>query len=154
MQLIPYVTLTHEDKIFHYTRGGGEARLDNKVSIGLGGHVVVEDVHVVNSEIDLTNTLLEAAIRESLEEVGFPVEVGNPVLDKAFMENSQIRGLILDRNTPVGRVHLGVHIPLTLSEKIEIASKEIGPHSGWSTKADLEWMGHKEMWSNLCLHYV
>jgi predicted NUDIX family phosphoesterase len=40
-QLIPYVILMSEDKIFLYRRGekGSEARLHDQYSIGIGGHI-------------------------------------------------------------------------------------------------------------------
>src|SRR5256885_6979534 len=39
-QIIPYVLLTHGDKVLHYVRGkkAGEQRLVAKGSIGIGGH--------------------------------------------------------------------------------------------------------------------
>src|SRR5260370_40423984 len=39
-QIIPYVLLTHGDRVLHYVRGqkAGERRLVAKGSIGIGGH--------------------------------------------------------------------------------------------------------------------
>src|SRR5687768_834109 len=40
-QIIPYVILTHDDRVLHYVRGkkAGEQRLVAKGSIGIGGHM-------------------------------------------------------------------------------------------------------------------
>ena len=44
-QVIPYVLFTYKKSIFSYRRGkhGGEKRLHEKYSIGVGGHIAVED---------------------------------------------------------------------------------------------------------------
>src|SRR3989440_9087987 len=44
-QIIPYVLLTHGDKVLHYVRGkkAGEQRLVAKGSIGIGGHIEASD---------------------------------------------------------------------------------------------------------------
>lgn len=40
-QIIAYAIFCHQGRILHYTRGGsgGEARLHDKGSIGIGGHI-------------------------------------------------------------------------------------------------------------------
>src|SRR2546429_2582363 len=45
-QIIPYVVLRHQDRIFlvRRTRAGSEERLREKLSVGLGGHINPEDV--------------------------------------------------------------------------------------------------------------
>ncbi len=44
-QLIPYVVLRSGDEVFCYTRGkkGGEQRLHDRWSLGVGGHICRED---------------------------------------------------------------------------------------------------------------
>src|SRR4051794_3879207 len=46
-QLIPYAILIREDQVFAYRRGkaGGENRLHDLWSIGVGGHISKEDGH-------------------------------------------------------------------------------------------------------------
>lgn len=100
-QLIPYVLFRHVDgqgvvRLFQYTRGGGqgEKRLHAKRSVGVGGHISVEDAasaphgHAVYRE---------GMMRELSEEV---------IIECEFDENCV--GMINDDETPVGLVHLGV----------------------------------------------
>ncbi len=94
-QIIPYVVFRSGDRVFCYTRGKsqGEARLHRLRSLGVGGHVSVEDAGGGRS-LDA----YESALRRELEE---EVAIGSP---------GRIRrvGLINDDSTPVGSVHLGV----------------------------------------------
>jgi predicted NUDIX family phosphoesterase len=90
-QLIPYVVLRHEGKVFHYHRaGGGEARLRAKRSVGIGGHIASVD----GAGADAYRAGME---RELAEEVELPAVL-----------RERCVGLINDDATPVGQVHLGV----------------------------------------------
>jgi predicted NUDIX family phosphoesterase len=92
-QIIPYVVLRCSDRIFlvERTRGGSEARLRDKLSIGLGGHITPEDVE---ERGDLVTAGME---RELAEEVDLP-------------EGWRARpvGVLNDDVAPVGRVHFGL----------------------------------------------
>ena len=80
---------------FRYRRGskGGEARLHNTWSVGLGGHINPED-----KTYDL------AVRREIREEVGVGIEVPKPV------------AVINYDGTDVGKVHFGIlHVVSALS---------------------------------------
>lgn len=63
-QIIPYALVRHAQKFFlmRRTKGGGEARLHNLYTLGVGGHINPEDVG--------GNPVLEGLRRELLEEVG------------------------------------------------------------------------------------
>ncbi len=100
-QLIPYVVFRHVDAagavhVFQYTRGGGqgEARLHAKRSVGVGGHISIEDAGESSTNHDVYR---EGMLRELAEEV---------IIDAPYRE--QCVGLINDDETPVGQVHLGV----------------------------------------------
>ena len=102
-QLIPYVILECNNeqgtRLFQYTRGKGqgEARLHALKSVGIGGHISVED----SQGDDWYRIGMQ---RELSEEV----EIGCRGTDR-------IVGLIYDDTTEVGRVHLGVvHIRLLI----------------------------------------
>lgn len=91
-QIIPYVVLRHRDRIFlvKRTHGGGEARLRDKYSVGLGGHITPADQDA--------GDLLEAGMaRELREEVDLPPRW-----------RARVVGLLNDDQEPVGRVHFGV----------------------------------------------
>ena len=98
-QLIPYIVLVRRSEVVCYRRAssGGERRLHGLLSIGLGGHIDFGDVKIESQGIRLEDTLLAAAEREIAEEVG-PVSV----VERRWV------GLLVDDDTPVGRVHLGV----------------------------------------------
>lgn len=94
-QLIPYVILQadgNELSIFRYTRGQGqtEKRLHAKQSVGIGGHIAIEDC----SGQDLYRT---GMLRELNEEMVLPDNFEDTIV-----------GLIYDDSNPVGTVHLGV----------------------------------------------
>jgi predicted NUDIX family phosphoesterase len=87
-QVIPYVVLRDGARMFlmRRTRAGGDARLHERYSIGVGGHVNPADG-------DLRGGLL----REWQEEI-----------DADFLPEFRLLGLLNDDTDPVGAVHLGV----------------------------------------------
>jgi predicted NUDIX family phosphoesterase len=87
-QVIPYLVLRDRDRYFlmRRTRAGGDERLHDRFSIGVGGHLNPGDV-------DLQGGLA----REWAEEL---------VAD--FVPEFRLVGLLNDDETDVGRVHLGV----------------------------------------------
>lgn len=103
-QFLPYITAHDKHKrVFVYSRGkgGAEARLVGKLSIGLGGHVDEE----VPEDYDLKSWLANEGQRELIEEAGLEIE-GSLNFD----------GLIRDTSNPVGRVHIGVWSAVEVSE--------------------------------------
>lgn len=98
-QVIPYIVLQYGDRFIRYTRtpAGGEARLHGRTSIGLGGHIDVADVKARGQEIDLLATLETAAERELMEELG-----------GVDCESQGWIGVLVDNESAVGRVHIGV----------------------------------------------
>ena len=87
-QVIPYLVLRDRGRLFlmRRTRAGGDERLHDKLSIGIGGHLNPGDV-------DLAGGLA----REWAEEVAAD-----------FVPEFRLVGLLNDDETEVGRVHLGV----------------------------------------------
>ena len=86
-QVVPYLVLRDGDRIFlmHRTRAGGDARLHDQYSIGVGGHLNPGDV-------DLPTGLR----REWHEEI-----------EARFTPDFRLIGLLNDDTTEVGSVHLG-----------------------------------------------
>jgi len=132
-QIIPYLVLLHDKKIFYYIRPGAinEQRLANKLSIGVGGHVELEDVAHADE------TIQAAVLREAKEEVGKDISV----------ENIKPLGFISSEVSDVERVHLGI---LMLSElegnQLTVADDEIGMH-GFATAKQMEQMMQDEKYS-------
>src|SRR5262245_1010498 len=100
-QIIPYGVLAWNRQVFlmKRTRGGGEARLHERFSLGVGGHVNPVD----SMEGDLGKAIRAAFQRELEEELS----VETPYRSEAL-------GLLNDDSNPVGRVHLGLVYRLDL----------------------------------------
>lgn len=139
-QLIPYIILECNNelgtRLFRYTRGKGqgESRLHALQSIGIGGHISVED----SQGDDWYRTGMQ---RELTEEV-----------DIGCSGNDRIVGLIYDDTTEVGRVHLGVvHIMQLSSCKVQPRENHL-LQSGFqhvdNIKSELRSL---ETWSQLCI---
>jgi predicted NUDIX family phosphoesterase len=91
-QVIPYPVLRDGDAwyLMRRTRAGSDARLHDRYSIGVGGHVNPEDG-------GLDGDLAAALRREWHEEL---------IVD--FVPRFHFVGLLNDDTTPVGQVHLGL----------------------------------------------
>ncbi|MGH8477920.1 MAG: hypothetical protein ACRER2_19510 [Methylococcales bacterium] len=98
-QIIPYVVVRIGDRLLRYTRAssGGEDRLHGRMSIGLGGHIDLSDIVSDKDCVDLSATFFKAAQRELEEEVG-----------EADLIRADWIGVLVDQETQVGRVHIGV----------------------------------------------
>jgi predicted NUDIX family phosphoesterase len=86
-QVIPYLVLRDGERYFlmRRTRGGADARLHDRWSIGVGGHLNPGDGGV------------DGGLRREWQEE----------LDAAFVPEFRLVGLLNDDTTDVGRVHLG-----------------------------------------------
>lgn len=136
-QLIPYAVLRHGDRVFHYRRGakGSEKRLQALRSVGIGGHIALEDTHVGPDAYRV------GFLRELAEEV----ELG-----AAYRE--RVVGLINDDRTPVGQVHLGVVHVLDLEAERAAARDPAIIEAGFAPLAELHRdMGNFETWSQFVL---
>lgn len=89
-QIIPYLVYTYEGKYFLMQRksDASEARLRNKLTLGIGGHIRQEDM----SE----NSLFAWALREFHEEVHY---AGNVTVKPL--------GIVNDDSIEVGKMHIG-----------------------------------------------
>ena len=143
-QLIPYVIFRHRDDLgetwlFQYTRGTGqgEQRLHRKRSIGIGGHISVEDAGMGHD----ANPYAEGLRRELNEEVW----VKTPYVDQRV-------ALINDDETDVGKVHLGI-VHLFDVERPAVEPREDELHdAGFQPLKDLlADLAGMESWSRICL---
>jgi predicted NUDIX family phosphoesterase len=143
-QLIPYCIFRHVDAagvthVFEYVRGKGqgEARLRSKRSVGIGGHICVDD-----STTTADGDVYREGLRRELAEEVF--------IDAPFTE--QCVGLINDDESEVGKVHLGVvHIfdveqPAVRSRETDLIESGFRPVG--ELLADLNGF---ETWSSICL---
>lgn len=139
-QPIPYVLIKRGDEIFVYERlsQGGESRLHNKLSLGVGGHMNPE-------EGNFNNQLMINLTRELEEEL----DIDSEDMDLDFI------GLINDDENEVGRVHLGILAFLQLSNDAIVEVRETEQLRGfWSTIEELkqpENYDRLESWSQIAV---
>ncbi|MDR0337318.1 MAG: phosphoesterase [Planctomycetaceae bacterium] len=144
-QLIPYMIFSHTGtdglvRLFQYVRGKGmgERRLHSKRSIGVGGHLSLDD-H--NASVPNHDLYREGMLRELREEV---------VLGSEFTEHCV--GLINDDESEVGRVHLGIVHCFDLVEPNVTSNEPDLIESGFVPVGDmLQDLSAFESWSSICL---
>ncbi|MBF0510339.1 MAG: hypothetical protein HQK57_15625 [Deltaproteobacteria bacterium] len=145
-QIIPYIVLCVGDRILSYTRAaaGREDRLHGRLSIGLGGHVDFADIVPGPTGIDLPRTLNAAAEREVDEEVG---RVSGGVRNWI--------GALIDNETEVGRVHLGIVGIWSLGECPDGVAEAAISNIALRTLDELEQStGRMETWSRLLMPFI
>lgn len=105
-QVIPYLVFNHQDRYFlmQRTTAGGEERLHNKFSLGIGGHVNEPDLD--GAEIS------DWAKREFEEEVEYSGGYTTTPI-----------GLIYEPTSLVGQVHLG-YVLLLKGDSSDISIRE------------------------------
>ena len=131
-QLLPYVAIKQGNKIFTYQRSkkGGENRLFEKYSVGVGGH------------IDYPDELIQSTLRELKEEIELEVSKN----DLKFV------GFINAKETPVDLVHLGIAIIVEVPESFDFSKGELDKITNreLNTKEELETKKDKfEAWSKI-----
>jgi len=165
LQLIPYVVCINPDgKILAYHRkGGGEGRLEGKKSIGIGGHVNIEDKpdHILDDdgkEIDTPNgwdIVMNGAAREISEELDADYLYVREHIKFAGTIYTPNDGEVKDDNPApkVGEVHIGLIYTLEIPENIELKPDEgmINPHFVDKKPDDL---ANYEYWSLLVLKNI
>lgn len=134
-QIIPYLVLRDGRRYFlmRRTRAGGDARLHDRWSLGVGGHLNPGD-----------RTLRDGLVREWTEEI-----------EADFIPEFEYVGLLNDDSTDVGRVHLGVVFladaagrPAGIRETEKLEGSFVDA-SGVAEVAD-----HLETWSRLVFEHV
>ena len=137
-QIIPYAVLFSEDRIFLVERlkAGSEARLHNRLSIGLGGHI---------NPIDHANArdLLEGALtRELREELHI----------RAFF--AEAVGLIHRAENAVERVHTGILYRIRTPGEVSVreTDKLAGGFVPWSEVEEVE--ARLELWSQAAFRFL
>jgi predicted NUDIX family phosphoesterase len=104
-QIIPYGIVTCDERVLLVERSkhGGEARLHNKLSIGIGGHINPVDAALgatssTARRADAMRDLFNAATRRELEEE----------LSIDGTSTARAVGILNDDSNPVGAVHVGL----------------------------------------------
>jgi predicted NUDIX family phosphoesterase len=134
-QVIPYLLLRDGARIFlmRRTRAGGDARLHERWSIGVGGHLGPQDGGV---EAGLLREFHEELVADWQPQV-------RPV------------GLLNDDRTPVGRVHLGIVYETDAAGRA-VSVRETDKLSGvFATPGEVAaGYDHLETWSQLLFEHL
>ncbi len=107
-QIIAYAIFCHEGRVLAYARTakGNEARLHDKYSLGIGGHI-----NPVDGLADNVGTYLAGVEREIREEISF-----------SGTARQELYAVINDDTNEVGSVHLGI------VHRFELDSEEVSPN--------------------------
>jgi predicted NUDIX family phosphoesterase len=134
-QLIPYVVVQDADRVFlmRRLRAGGDTRLHDRFSIGVGGHIGASD-----------GGLAGGLAREWGEELAADWE-----------PDFRLVGLLNDDTDPVGAVHLGV-VYLVDAGGRPLAVRETHKlEGGFTSMAAVDALGDRlETWSRLVLDHL
>jgi predicted NUDIX family phosphoesterase len=134
-QVIPYVVLRDGDDIFlmRRTRAGGDERLHDRYSIGIGGHINPQDA-------DVTGGL----VREWSEEI-----------DADFTPDFEPLGVLNDDNNAVGAVHLGL-VYVAQADGRPVAIRELDKLEGrFASVAEVAAVADRlETWSALLFDFL
>jgi predicted NUDIX family phosphoesterase len=136
-QIIPYLIFTHNNKFFIMRRknNASEVRLQNKYSLGIGGHIKKEDLKRTN--------IIEWAEREFHEEVKYN--------GKCKIESI---GILNDESNAVGQVHTGfVFLLHGKSPNIQIRNEH---KEGMLVTLEecLALYNQMESWSQIVINYL
>ena len=145
-QIIPYVVLRCNGKVFSYCRAGSEDRLSGLISIGIGGHLNLRDYQGV-----LTQVPPNGAKREFWEEVYLEdgLTSDHMLLDSSFSNKPY---LLYDPKDAVGQVHFGVVYIIHISESVadKLRMREEGVNVEWRSIDELRDLDDQlEGWSRL-----
>lgn len=136
-QIIPYLIFKHENKYFLMRRAAKatEQRLQNKYTLGIGGHIRHEDMD--------TDSIFDWARREFHEEINYSDDFTfKPI------------GLLNDDSNDVGKVHIGfVFLLEGTSSTISIKS-ELTEGNLLTLDEIKPYFGQLESWSQLVFEHL
>jgi predicted NUDIX family phosphoesterase len=139
-QIVPYSIILYQGNLIRYKRGShsGEPRLRGNLSIGLGGHIIMEDGTV------FPDLCVAAMLRELNEEL---------VIDSSFRHKKV--ALLNDDSNEVGKVHFGI-INIVEVDSPRVFKKEKGIlELGFTSVAQLKQDVSKyERWSMICIEEI
>lgn len=137
-QIIPYMLVKFQDTylVYQRTKHGGEGRLHNLYSIGLGGHVKDSD------GVGPIEAYVNGMTRELKEEIDIDI-VSDPVAVKACL---------YEPSTPVGSVHFGfVYVIEASSPKAVAKDPTIGIPSFMAVPFIKSMRDKFETWSQIVI---
>jgi predicted NUDIX family phosphoesterase len=152
-QLVVYTLLNHEDVFLSYQRTPktAEARLKDRYSIGIGGHVNIHDRNQLSlfgvDDASWNDFLLKAVWREVNEEVQ---------IDATIAQAPKLICFINDDSNDVGQVHFGVVwlVKLAAPSVTKRGERGIGRLSFQGLTSLSSMRDTLESWSQLLVDYL
>ena len=157
-QIIPYTIVRRGEEILllQRTKGGGESRLHDKLSIGVGGHV--NPIDAVATEAD------EQCAKSAGSRLADPLPAATrrEVMEEELTVTGETRltsvGLLNDDTNPVGAVHVGLVQILELLDG-DATIREVDQLRGSFVtvsrlRADLAAGANLETWSSLLVPHL
>jgi len=135
-QIIPYICIRHLDSyvLLQRTKKQSEARLHNKFSLGIGGHI--NEQEIAAGAADLVQAGL---LRELREEI---------TLTEGWKLN--LLGTIYDPSTPVGRVHFGIVYQLEAVDRSFTLNEPELMSAFWGSLSEVSgYQDRMETWSQI-----
>lgn len=133
-QVIVYITFKDiNGRVFTYNRKSKDPLLLGRYSVGVGGHADYQDLEVIPT-IDITNILLESAVREVKEELGLDIS------SHVFSEDFKLDHVLISDDSLTSQIHVGFPVSIELS-----------PHEVNSIKLDtnefnnVQWLSVEEL---------
>lgn len=145
VQLISYILVTCNGSVLCYQRGinSSEQRLKGKYSVGLGGHIILQDAKFTNGVLDIEKTIEEGASREIREE-----------LDICKVVNVRKFALLHSRVNTVDSVHCGL-VEIWDINSTEVKIKDKSLHlAGFKSISELDKLEELETWSKLIINHL
>ena len=147
-QIVVYVVVGDGKNIYRYARSGGDDRLVGDYSIGIGGHVNVDDSS--DSDFNHYDALMHAGWRELYEELDI-----SHCKDQRGPAMSEVSGIINDNSNQVGRVHLGVVLTAELNGAIAQPIDENIHKAGLASIDELvQYLDDYESWSQILIYEI
>jgi len=143
-QIIPYIILYRRETsgkeflTYKRTKHGGEGRLYDKHSIGIGGHINKEDV--INGFLNIENCIS----RELSEEI---------TILESYMSRFERTsyGIVYDPSNDVGKVHFGIAITMRTEFIGVLPNEDSLGNLEWKKKDQLEELNTLENWSKIVI---
>lgn len=135
-QLVAYLIVIYKKKIFLVQRkhNCSEQRLANKYSIGIGGHLNIDDIK---------KPFLLWGTREFHEEVLYT----NQYITKEFL-------IINDNTNEVGKLHIGIVYTITLTDSVILLKNELKSGAFYSLQEIVSHDNNLEPWSQLIIRHL
>ena len=141
-QIIVYIIVRNNELVYRYVRSGGEGRLVELYSLGIGGHVNFSDMKLAEY---VAFVAVECGLRRELNEELF--------INREH--ESKWIGVINDNSNSVGKVHLGIVMEIDVEgDQVHVVDNNLS-HGAFEEVSKIKAEKDKyESWSQLLIDYL